>query len=134
MPEIDGVELLRKFAAERVTAPIVLMSGVDDKLLRAVGDLGAELGLNMRGILTKPIRLETFRYDARGKRGIQRLELVEELRTGIAGGAELDAPLPADRAAAVRDLVAVEALVRWNHPARGLVPPISSFRSPKRTA
>jgi hypothetical protein len=27
----------------------------------AVDDLGAELGLNMRGVLTKPVRLETFK-------------------------------------------------------------------------
>jgi CheY-like chemotaxis protein len=61
MPEVDGVELLRRLAAERVSVPIVLMSGVDDKLLRTVEDLGAELGLSMRGMLTKPIRLQTFR-------------------------------------------------------------------------
>src|SRR5579871_1524741 len=79
MPEIDGVELLRRLAGERVTAPIVLMSGVDDKLLRAVGDLGAELGLNMRGILTKPIRLETFRTTLEENAAPSASRLVDEL-------------------------------------------------------
>lgn len=60
MPKIDGVELLRRLATEQLSVPIVLMSG-DDDALRSVGDLGTELGLDMRGGLKKPIRVGTFK-------------------------------------------------------------------------
>jgi EAL domain-containing protein (putative c-di-GMP-specific phosphodiesterase class I)/ActR/RegA family two-component response regulator len=122
MPEIDGVELLRHLASERITAPIVLMSGVDDKLLRAVGDLGSDLGLNMRGILTKPIRLETFKVTLEENAAPSASRTVDELRKGIANGELLLHYQPIIRLPD-RGLVAVEALVRWQHPTRGIVAP-----------
>lgn len=122
MPEIDGVELLRRMASEAVTAPIVLMSGVDDKLLRAVGDLGKELGLNMRGVLTKPIRLETFRVTLQENAAPSPARMIDELRDAIASG-QLVLHYQPIVSLPSRNIVAVEALVRWNHPVRGLVPP-----------
>lgn len=122
MPEIDGVELLRRLATEKVDAPIVLMSGVDDKLLRAVGDLGAELGLNMRGMLTKPIRLETFRVTLEENAAPSPARMIDDLRTAIDDGQLTLFYQPIMRLPG-RSLVAAEALVRWNHPMRGLVLP-----------
>lgn len=122
MPEIDGVELLRQLAEENVVAPIVLMSGVDDKLLRAVMDLGTELGLNMRGMLTKPIRLETFRLTLEENAAPSPARMIDQLRTAIEGGQLTLHYQPIMRLPG-RTLVAAEALVRWNHPVRGLLPP-----------
>jgi EAL domain-containing protein (putative c-di-GMP-specific phosphodiesterase class I) len=122
MPQIDGVELLRRLAFEKVSAPIALMSGVDDKLLRTVGDLGTDLGLNMRGVLGKPIRAETF------------LRTLEEFAVPSADRDLDDLRLAIERKEMVlyyqpimqlrsRNLIAVEALVRWNNPRKGLVFP-----------
>jgi EAL domain-containing protein (putative c-di-GMP-specific phosphodiesterase class I)/ActR/RegA family two-component response regulator len=122
MPEIDGVELLRRMASEGVKAPIVLMSGVDDKLLRAVGDLGAELGLNMHGVLTKPIRLETFKRTLEENAAPSPARMIDELREAIDGGQLVLQYQPIMRLPG-RGLVAVEALVRWRHPIRGMVQP-----------
>jgi EAL domain-containing protein (putative c-di-GMP-specific phosphodiesterase class I)/ActR/RegA family two-component response regulator len=122
MPEVDGVELLRRLAGDRVTAPIVLMSGVDDKLLRAVGDLGRELGLDMRGVLTKPIRLETLKRTFTEHAAPSPAHIVDELRDAIDHGQLTLHYQPIVRIP-TRTLVAVEALVRWNHPSRGLLPP-----------
>jgi CheY-like chemotaxis protein len=61
MPDSDGVELLHALAAYKFTAPIVLMSGCDAKVLRTIGELGTDLGLTMRGALAKPVRLDAFR-------------------------------------------------------------------------
>jgi diguanylate cyclase len=52
----------------------------------------------------------------------ERLHLIEELRTAIAGG-QLRAFFQPQVRASDGVLVAVEALVRWQHPRRGLVPP-----------
>jgi len=61
MPESDGVELLRRLAGHDFCGAITIMSGVDDKLLRSVRDLGRDLGLNIRGTLSKPIRIDVLR-------------------------------------------------------------------------
>ncbi len=61
MPDADGIELLHAMAAYGFAAPIVLMSGCDNIVLRSVGALGSVLGLNISGALAKPVRLETFR-------------------------------------------------------------------------
>jgi EAL domain-containing protein (putative c-di-GMP-specific phosphodiesterase class I) len=122
MPDVDGVELLRAMAAEKLDAPIVLMSGVDDKVLRTVGDLGADLGLNMRGVLGKPIRLETFRRTLEEHAAPAGTHRSDELRTAIASGQLVLHYQPVVRLAS-RDLISFEALVRWNHPHEGLIQP-----------
>lgn len=122
MPEVDGVELLRRLAVEHVSVPIVLMSGVDDKLLRTVEDLGAELGLSMRGMLTKPIRLHTFTRMLEEHAMPSPMRMVDELRAAIAGDELILHYQPIVQLPG-RGLVGVEALVRWNHPHRGLLAP-----------
>jgi EAL domain-containing protein (putative c-di-GMP-specific phosphodiesterase class I) len=122
MPDVDGVELLRAMAAEKLRAPIVLMSGVEDKVLRTVGDLGTDLGLNMRGVLGKPIRMETFRRTLDEHAAPNGSHRSDELRNGIATGQLVLHYQPLVRLAS-RDLIGFEALVRWNHPHEGLIQP-----------
>jgi EAL domain-containing protein (putative c-di-GMP-specific phosphodiesterase class I) len=122
MPDVDGVELLRAMAVEKLLAPIVLMSGVDDKVLRTVGDLGTDLGLNMRGVLGKPIRLETFRRTLEEHAAPHGNHRIEELREAIAGDQLVLHYQPVVRLA-TREVIAFEALVRWNHPTDGLIQP-----------
>ena len=98
------------------------MSGVDDKVLRTVGDLGADLGLNMRGVLAKPIRLETFRRTLEEHAAPNGVDRSDELRAAIATGQLVLHYQPLVRLAS-RDLIAFEALVRWNHPQEGLIQP-----------
>jgi EAL domain-containing protein (putative c-di-GMP-specific phosphodiesterase class I) len=100
----------------------VLMSGVDDKVLRTVGDLGIDLGLNMRGVLGKPIRLETFRRTLEEHAAPIGSSRVEELRAAIAGDQLVLHYQPQVRLA-TRELIAFEALVRWNHPHDGMIQP-----------
>jgi FixJ family two-component response regulator len=60
MADVDGVEMMYALAAYKFAAPIVLMSGCEGKVLRTVTEVGRSIGLNMGGVLAKPIRLETF--------------------------------------------------------------------------
>jgi EAL domain-containing protein (putative c-di-GMP-specific phosphodiesterase class I)/ActR/RegA family two-component response regulator len=122
MPDVDGVELLRAMAAEDLKAPIILMSGVEDKVLRTVGDLGSDLGLNMRGVLAKPIRVETLRRTFEEDSAPKGSDRAEELREAIAGGQLVLHYQPVIRLAS-RELIGFEALVRWNHPTEGLIQP-----------
>jgi EAL domain-containing protein (putative c-di-GMP-specific phosphodiesterase class I) len=123
MPEMDGVEVLRQLAELRVSADVLLMSGVGDRILDTALRIGKERGLNMIGCLNKPIRLHNLREyllnlsqsdtsavsDDRLKEAILHDELVlhyqpiQNLQT--------------------RSIVGVETLVRWQHPGLGLLPP-----------
>ena len=57
MPKGDGIEILRFLADENCTAPILIMSGFDDRVLDSSKRLGQALGLTIAGALSKPIRL-----------------------------------------------------------------------------
>jgi CheY-like chemotaxis protein len=58
MPGMDGVELLRFLAEENYSAPVLIISGFDRRVLESAFRLGQALGLNMTGPLEKPVRLE----------------------------------------------------------------------------
>ena len=58
MPQVDGVELLRFLAGEKCTAPVIIISGFDRRVLDSSVRLGSALGLNMVGPLEKPVRLQ----------------------------------------------------------------------------
>ena len=60
MPQVDGVELLRFLSEEKCTAPVIIVSGFDRRVLESSMRLGSALGLNMVGPLEKPFRLQDF--------------------------------------------------------------------------
>jgi len=57
MPEMDGIELLRKLAAQGCTASIVLMTGFDSFYMEAARKIGEVTGLKVAGTLNKPLRI-----------------------------------------------------------------------------
>jgi CheY-like chemotaxis protein len=61
MPGADGVELMRFLAASKSKAKILIISGFDPRVLETTADLGAALGLTIRGTLTKPVRAADLR-------------------------------------------------------------------------
>jgi two-component system, OmpR family, response regulator len=58
MPGMDGVELLRFLATQRYSAPVLIVSGFDRRVLESAFRLGEALGLTMAGPVEKPVRLE----------------------------------------------------------------------------
>ena len=58
MPGGDGIELLRFLAEEQCSAPVLIVSGFDRRVLESAIRLGEALGLNMVGPLAKPVRLD----------------------------------------------------------------------------
>jgi hypothetical protein len=55
---MDGVELLRFLAAEEYSAPVLIISGFDRRVLESAFRLGEALGLTMIGPLEKPVRFQ----------------------------------------------------------------------------
>ncbi len=58
MPDADGIELLRELAAEGCRAHVILLSGMDGKVLRTAEELARSLGLRTAGSLRKPFRIK----------------------------------------------------------------------------
>ena len=136
MPDQDGIEVIRYLAEAGCRAALVLMSGLDSGVLATAERLARERGLTVIGALTKPIEVATLEElldqvpSADGKT-VQTLTVptepsnsipAEELAIAIREGQIVPWFQPRIR---LEDMsfVGVEALARWQHPDRGLIPP-----------
>jgi EAL domain-containing protein (putative c-di-GMP-specific phosphodiesterase class I)/ActR/RegA family two-component response regulator len=135
MPTADGIELMRFLASRRSTSRIVLVSGVDPRVLATAQRLGTTYGLRMIGVLHKPIDVEgleaALRKGLPPARGISR----ETLKSAIEAGELVVHYQPKSdlRAMASWDVVGCEALVRWNHRESGLLGPDAFVPLAERT-
>lgn len=60
MPGMDGIELIRFLAAQNYSAPVLIVSGFDRRVLESAIRLGEALGLTMVGPVEKPVRFEVL--------------------------------------------------------------------------
>jgi CheY-like chemotaxis protein len=66
MPNVDGIELLRYLADAGCEAKILIVSGLDRRVLDAAGRLAAARGLNIAGTLNKPVQAADLRLALNG--------------------------------------------------------------------
>ncbi|MDP6785817.1 MAG: EAL domain-containing response regulator [Rhodospirillales bacterium] len=128
MGDVDGVELLRSLAHRQCAADILIISGIDTRLLATVRRLGTTHGLRMRESLGKPVHADELRTALR--RCLRAPPTMTESDLGDA--IELKQLVvhyqPKVNLLSSDALVvdSCEALVRWQHPLFGLLMP-SSF-------
>jgi len=137
MPGMDGIELIRFLSDNRSDASLILMSGVDSTILHSAEQLARRHGLNVIGALRKPVSVDDLENmlakvskndksnggPQSSKASAQEDELTEEdLRIAIA---EKQLILHYQPKVSMSDssLAGVEALVRWQHPEKGMIPP-----------
>lgn len=132
MPEMDGIEILRLLGKRKCRAGIVLMSGVGKRTLATAKHLAGVLGLSVLGHLQKPFRIpeleeilqrlpcpETPKVAVRGQKvSIQKHELQQAIDHD-----EFIVHYQPQIQIATGCVNGVEALVRWQHPSRGLIFP-----------
>jgi len=130
MPGRDGVETMRLLAERQIRCPILLVSGADHKILKAAQELGKHRGLGVTGTLHKPFGLEQI------KSALAHVAQVTSPRSRrpapVIPAAELDRGIAAEQLILhyqpqlnlhTCQLEGAEALVRWQHPERGLLMP-----------
>jgi EAL domain-containing protein (putative c-di-GMP-specific phosphodiesterase class I)/signal transduction histidine kinase/HPt (histidine-containing phosphotransfer) domain-containing protein/chemotaxis response regulator CheB len=130
MPEMDGIELTRHLAKQHYTGSVALLSGEDIRILRTVEKLAIEHELQVLGILEKPVTqaklrqlLETYdRVYHENTLPSAEVFSVDELLQAI-NEDQLDTYFQPKIDVKTRQIVGVEALVRWNHPTTGIVSP-----------
>lgn len=129
MPERDGIETIRAFAALALESAIVIMSIEDERVIETVGLLAEVQGLHLLGTVSKPLTPEKLGALLSRLRDVPH---TPSLQTEIAPAKDLaDAfgegellmvyqPKIWTRSGA---FAGVEALVRWKHPQLGLFKP-----------
>lgn len=131
MPRMDGIELIRFLAGNRIEASIILISGFDVGVLNSARDLATELGLRVLGTATKPVgvdELEALLIDTSATtgrfppQGSDELPSVDELRQAFKNS-ELTVFYQPKIDMRTRSVAGVEALARWQHPVKGTIPP-----------
>ncbi|TAN64904.1 MAG: EAL domain-containing protein [Methylobacter sp.] len=55
MPGMDGIEFLRHLADHNYRGHLIISSGVEEQLLQTAADMARAKGMNLRGILKKPV-------------------------------------------------------------------------------
>lgn len=132
MPEMDGIELLRQLGQRQCKVGIVLISGVGKRIVEAAEELALAHGLSTVGYLQKPFRVTELEeiFDTQlncvtapiSRADPKVIVTDEELRTTL-DSHQFVLHYQPQIEIATGAVVGLEALVRWEHPERGLVLP-----------
>jgi EAL domain-containing protein (putative c-di-GMP-specific phosphodiesterase class I) len=127
MPGQDGISALRGLADIRSPAKIFLVTGMDQRTIASAEQYGLRRGLTVFGTLQKPFDPEELLAHFERAHAAIRPLTSTDLENAIANGELVVHYQPIIRRFADNtwDISSVEALVRWNHPIRGLLPPDS---------
>lgn len=138
MPDMDGIELIRFLGDNQCNADIIVVSGMDESIISTANRLARDHGLNVLGSLSKPIKITSLENilsrvslrsiekkaisSAENNKQDQSFPTVEEMRMAIQN--KQIKPFFQPQISTHDDtLIACEALARWHHPEKGIIPP-----------
>ncbi len=130
MPELDGLQFIRHLKGRDFTGSVVLVSGVDERIVQSSEQLVRSYGMDILGSISKPVLPDELDRVLAGwtrERNAQNPVVTpayseSEIRAAIASGELLNFYQPkVDLASG--EVVGAEVLVRWRHPVDGLLAP-----------
>jgi EAL domain-containing protein (putative c-di-GMP-specific phosphodiesterase class I)/ActR/RegA family two-component response regulator len=131
----DGVEQLRFLADAGYTESIVLLSGVDLRVLDSARQLGQDLDLRIVGALAKPMTIATLREvltaathapgqaPSRPAGDLRPVWTAADIAAALHAG-EMQLHLQPVIRASSGEVGAFEGLIRWRHPKFGMIAPL----------
>ena len=129
MPEMDGIEFVRKLVEHNYTGNLILVSGEDERVLQMAEKLIQAHRISVVGHLNKPVLLapftelmEKFVHMHAAPQSTTLAYSADELRTAIDAGELVNYYQPKVSVTTCA-FVGVETLVRWRHPVDGMVYP-----------
>jgi EAL domain-containing protein (putative c-di-GMP-specific phosphodiesterase class I)/FixJ family two-component response regulator len=129
MPQMDGIEFVRKLVEHGYTGSLILVSGEDERVLQMAERLVQAHQITMLGHLSKPVSLaglsaivDKWRPAASAQQAAPKIYSAIELRAAIDNDELVNYYQPKVMIA-TGEVIGVETLVRWRHPKDGLVFP-----------
>lgn len=129
MPEMDGIEFVRKLVERGYIGSLILVSGEDERVLQMAEKLVQAHEITVLGHLGKPVSLaglarmvEKWTPAQNGHHVAKRAYDPDDLRHAIANDQLVNYYQP-KVAVTNGAVIGVETLVRWRHPTDGLVLP-----------
>jgi EAL domain-containing protein (putative c-di-GMP-specific phosphodiesterase class I) len=128
MPERDGIETLRAFAALGIQSGVAIVSGEDERVIDTTALLTEAHGLRLLGTVQKPVTAQKLQAMFLKLRELAppgqsvMIAPAGDLENAFLRG-ELRLMYQPKVSLRTGELVGVEALVRWQHPEFGLFPP-----------
>lgn len=134
MPDVDGIEVLRRLGDAGCGASILITSGVGTRVLEAAKQSALEHGLEIAGVVSKPFSPSKLRAlltssaprpSQQITAAIVRPELTmsaEIIEDALASG-QFELAYQPKISCGDGNLAGFEALARWRHPTHSFIPP-----------
>ncbi len=124
MPDIDGVEFMRRLARIGYRGELVVVSGDSRRALQAAHRLASSLQLRILGVVPKPASTERLRQVLEaGAADAAAVPFTAQALAQAIDAQEFVYHYQPKVSLATAAVVGVEVLVRWQHPQLGLVYP-----------
>ena len=130
MPEMDGMEFIRHVGEAGVPVSLILSSALERSLIASVETMTRAYGINLLGAVDKPATPQKLgdliakhgQSQAAAKKSPMQQMPSAEIAEGLAA-AQFEPFLQPKVALDTGEVIGAEALVRWRHPVKGLIPP-----------
>jgi EAL domain-containing protein (putative c-di-GMP-specific phosphodiesterase class I)/FixJ family two-component response regulator len=129
MPEMDGIEIVNHLIENCYTGNLILVSGIEERIMLTVEKLAHTNNIRILGSLHKPfttdclsVLLDKVTPHKESMRKNKKIYSVDEVRNGIKNNELINHYQPQINISSGK-VVGVESLVRWQHPIDGMVYP-----------